>query len=111
MGEPLHVGCGSTHVCFPRFQTLAGLARPPVTPRCGLAQSLRCSWAVLTARENETDTSGFTTVLKAGAAGIFAQFQLARRTHCMGSVTRQWNSPESLGGMSMRGAAGVGLPA
>ena len=75
------------------------------------AQSLRCSWTVLTARENETNTSGFTTVLKVGAAGDFAQFQLAKRTHCMGSVTRQWNSPESLGGMSMRGAAGVGLPA
>src|SRR5262249_45458351 len=46
------------------------------------AQSLRCSSAVLTARENETNTSGFTTVLKAGAAGVFAQFQPARRTHC-----------------------------
>src|ERR1700756_1093538 len=38
------------------------------------AQGLRCSCAVLTARENETNTSGLTTVLKVGAAGAFAQF-------------------------------------
>jgi hypothetical protein len=38
------------------------------------AQSLRCSWTVLTARENETNTSGFTTVLKAAAAVLFANF-------------------------------------
>jgi hypothetical protein len=33
------------------------------------AQGLRCSWTVLTARENETNTSGFTTVLETGLAG------------------------------------------
>src|SRR5262245_20431055 len=38
------------------------------------AQSLRCRWAVPTARENETDTSGFTTVLKPGRRGSSPNF-------------------------------------